>query len=227
VQHLDGQELAQKLLDLIDSYKFDEQIATYTSLNQLQDDISAISNTTDICSTMNTTGVDDATSLSAFMQLTYDFYGALFVADGAEEISPSEDPTQLLYSSMNPVYVYFWASTLVVLISSMIMLRLIRRFKADVFDFISMFTRGFMAAGVIALIAIKVTPEAHIKYLFSIAMLPTLCAILFVIICGDRIGRLLSVRRALHKARNSNEVRNDSSSDSKGGYVQVENEVLQ
>jgi hypothetical protein len=204
-RHLDGQALGEKLFKIIDVYDFGILHPTAAQYIQMRDIIEQIEKVPGICSATNTTNVtslfdnDSPPAFVPFKNLLSHFTTALFVSDGAEEILPTveESAFALLDRSVKIIYLYYWSSVLVMLLTIIFLYRLTntKAYKDyDVADLCSMLGRWVMALLAASLIALYGKKSAWTDFVTSRAMLPTLCGILSFVVVVDRLGRLLRAR---------------------------------
>jgi hypothetical protein len=204
-QHLDGKVLGEKLLRLVDNYDFGVLHPTADQYIRMRNIIDEIEEIPGICSIQNTANVTTVFHLGSpifprFNELLYHFATALFISDGAEEILPAAtelDAFALLQRSVTTIYLYYWSSVLVMLLT-LIALYCLSNHKSyrhyDVADYCSTGVRAIMAimaAGLVALYADKVAWQDSIA---SRAMLPTLGGVLTLVVVGDAVGRRLRAR---------------------------------
>jgi hypothetical protein len=205
-KHLDGKLLGDKLLRLVDAYDFGVMHPTADQYIRMRVLIKEIEKTSGVCSVANTSGVVSifdltSSSFGDFKELLYDFATALFISDGAEDILPagSKDAFALLERSVITIYLYYWSSVLVALLTLLILYRLSHPRKYHVGDYFSMGVRIAMALLAVGLVALYGDKTTWLSFIASRAMLPTLTSILATVVIGDRVGRLLR-RRALRKS---------------------------
>ncbi|TLD35716.1 Low temperature requirement A [Venturia nashicola] len=204
-QHLDGAELSNILLKLIQKYEFGVMHPTAGEFLVMKEDIAAIGNAKGICSAANTAGVTtvffanaESKGFGAFQELLYHFARALFISDGAEEVPKSRkgrDGFELLERSIITVYLYYWASVLAMLLTLTILYRLNRPTDNDIGDFLSYVGRTSMAILAVALISIYGNTIAWTDFIASSAMLPTLCSMIAIVLAFDWLGRRLRVKK--------------------------------
>jgi hypothetical protein len=202
-KHLDGKVLGDKLMRLVDAYDFGVLHPTADQYIRMREAVFEIGNIPGICSVQNTLGkstvFDPITeAYPRFKELLYHFATALFISDGAEEISASsaQDAFALMERSIVTIYLYYWSSVLAMLFTVILLYMLNRRKGNDLAYYCSIAGRCIMAVFTVVLVALYSDTSAWTSFITSRAMLPTLCGILSFVVLVDWVGRRIRVTKA-------------------------------
>ncbi|KAF1991551.1 hypothetical protein K402DRAFT_459537 [Aulographum hederae CBS 113979] len=203
--HLDGDNLALSLFKMLGHFKFREYLSLMKQVHGIDYSVYEIGHTPGICSVEATQGVQHIAwdpKFPLIQNLTMEFAGGLFLAIDDEDMPPNANPSELLLSSIMTVYIYFWTSVLAILVCFVVMMYLVRRYKADVADYLSIgarFAVVLVACGLLSLYSSESYFDSWLGFISSLAMLPTLVALLLVIIIADRMGSWWSIKRLTKK----------------------------
>jgi hypothetical protein len=187
---LDGDELVGKLQDVIDYYKFSSKIETYWYNETAYMIADQIGQAHGICSAQNvTTYTEDLTTWPEdFYQLTITMFDGVYTGLGIKmpvDKLKVKDATDIAVDSWKIVYAYFWASFGILITCSIIFLILIRRHKADTFDFVSIISRACVATVSFSLLSVIWKPSLLYEYISSWAILPTALLLLILVLFFD------------------------------------------
>jgi hypothetical protein len=196
--HLDGQKLQDKLQSLLEYFELDSKVETKSFYTQAEWAIWNVGNATNICSQQNTTEYnmgedDDGTWPGALKNVSHLLNNGLYTGLGMKipvDKLENYSPLEVGLKGFELVYLYFWSSFCLLLISLIIFLFLIRRHKADLFDFTSVISRCLtlgVGAAMLALMSNTVQLHAVIE---SPALLPICVVFLFLILVSDKLSSL-------------------------------------
>jgi hypothetical protein len=196
-QNLDGTALVDAIVASVNSLKLEEKLESKDQAALVIQEVTSLANVSGICSVANTTNLPGRTPFPAtFSDIMVDVFGALFQATGIN-LPKNVDPSELAGSTFITVYIYYWAAIWLTFTSFAALFWLTRHKerRAVIFDRIAISSRvGAAIVGAIGgIVAASKTFLYH--YIRSPAILPTVTVILFVVLCCDRVGRQLSVRR--------------------------------
>jgi len=90
------------------------------------------------------------------------------------------------------VYVYYWASMLVLILVMTMLLYLIRKHRADLFDWISMISRAIVFVVCALFLAVAASDEILYGLISTTALVPTVMGLLFLLNVLDRSGKVLA-----------------------------------
>ena len=190
-QNLDGAALRDKILDLVSYYQLDKKAETWQYYIYSLNDTYIIGNSSGICSKANITKYeDDGNWPDAFIDAGSDISNGLYVALGMKlPVSKLKEytPLEIAVKGWKIVYMYFWASFATVMITYILFLILIRRHKADLFDFTSIIIRSLVLAASVAMMALWSNPEKLYSAIGKPALLPIAVVLMFIIFVTDKI----------------------------------------
>jgi hypothetical protein len=188
----DGQTLQDSLLEMLEYWNFEGKAETLPIQEKVLAEIYDIGNATGICSLSNITEYDKTGEVPlAFGQMMFQMFDGVYVGlgmklpvDKLEKYSASGIAVQ----SWQLVYLYFWVSFCLFVICTIVFMVLIRRHRADVFDFVSIGIRLVALAVGGALIALIGNDNGLYSFLASPGILPTCLSLLFLILFFDRLS---------------------------------------
>lgn len=206
-EHLDGEELGEKLNATVAYYQFDGKIDTKAMFEggvvpQIQLLTSSLYQ--GVCSEANVTlleteNSEGSTFPAAFNKLTDYVLTTLFSGMGIKldpKMLAEKNPETMAWESFDTVYLYWWSSLAVLLLCYMSFLYMIRRHKADFADYFSQITRGLMAVACICAVALGASNlgllHATIETPF---LLPIAASILAFINYSDKLARQIANKR--------------------------------
>jgi hypothetical protein len=121
--------------------------------------------------------------------LLEDIGGAMYAAMGTK-IPKGERAADIAGDAWHITYNYYWGAFTLFLVVNIALLYLVRKAKADFFDWLSMLIRLIaLGLSVVLLVLGIVSDEFYSLYIVSPAMVPTAALILFVIVSIDALGR--------------------------------------
>jgi hypothetical protein len=197
LENLDGQKLQDKLMGLLDYYELDGKLETRSFFYEAQSAIWKIGNATSICSSDKaddyTFGDEnkDSNWPAAFKDLSYAISNGMYTGLGMKlpvDKLEKHSPLEVGLNAWKLVYLYFWSSFCLLVLCLVIFLFLIRRHKADLFDYTSVISRMsafFVGAAMLALMANDIKIYAAIE---SPALLPVCVVLLFLILVSDKLS---------------------------------------
>jgi len=194
-ENLDGEKLTKALTYLLEYFKFDSKVETLNIETTTLEWIWAAGNKTGICSPevaeeFKETGEWVQNEVSTVMIHIWD---GVYQGIGMKikpELMEKQYSTQIALQSWKIVYLYYWVSFSLLIACSIVFLFLIRRHRADVFDFVSIIIRLIACAVGIVLIALITNEEALYTVLASPALLPLVLVLLCLILFFDKISAM-------------------------------------
>ena len=191
-EHLDGEKLRDKLLDLVAYWDFEKKIETYGYTARTATHIYAVGNSTGICSVANATRyAEEKEWPKDFYEMMIEMYDGVYRGLGMKMNAKKLDTygaSTIAVNSWKVVYLYYWASFCLLVICSISFMFLIRRHRADLFDFVSVIVR-FVALGVGGImIALVANQNALYAFIGSPGVLPTCVSLLFLISVFDKLS---------------------------------------
>ena len=195
--HLDGQKLQDKLQYLLEYFELDSKYETKSFYNQAQSAIWSVGNATNICSQQNTTeynmGEEDDDWPGALKNVSHLLNNGLYTGLGMKiPVDKLKDysPLEVGLKGFELVYLYFWSSFCLLLVCLIIFLLLIRRHKADLFDFTSIIFRSLTLGVGGAMLALMADTERLHAVIESPALLPICVVFLFLILVSDKLSSI-------------------------------------
>jgi small-conductance mechanosensitive channel len=213
-QHLDGQVLASNLTKNIDYFKINESARGTLALHYVWKEIAILGNTTDVCSSANTTNVSqELFGLPlTFAQFFNRAMGAMFQAFDMD-IPPEDDANSSLHVALRSwivVYTYFWSAIILLLVCYTITALLAEVDERGHWRSISRYAnlsivlRAAMIVLAAVMLALGVISRPYYYfvqyYIASSWILPTVVLAFWVICVGDRLEKLW-VRRMIGKTK--------------------------
>lgn len=190
-ENLDGKKLADKLQILLAYFELDKKDSTLIYNDIVQISIDNLGNATGICSKANAAKyVTFADWPEDLMIVDQGLANGLFVGLGMKiPIDKLEKytPLEVALKAWKIVYMYYWASFCTVILSLIIFLILIRRHKADLFDYTSIIFRSLVFGSGAAMMALLAAPVRLYNAISSPALLPICVVLLFLTLCVDKI----------------------------------------
>lgn len=194
-EHLDGQKLQDKLMDLLDYFELDKKFETTGFFMYVEEAIWEIGNSTGICSPENSAEYSgtEGSWPDAFVMVDSGISNGMYTGLGMKlPVDKLDDytPLEVAVQGWRLVYMYFWSSFCLLIACLIIFLFLIRRHKADLFDFTSVIFR-FLVLGVGgAMMALMAQNVRLYNALSSPALLPICVVLLFLILVVDKLSAL-------------------------------------
>jgi hypothetical protein len=191
--NLDGSKLRDKLQYLLDYFELDSKIETRLWFYEAEDAIFKLGNSTGICAPGKAAGYEDGDKgwpldfvrvSSAISNGLYVGLGMKLPANKLDEFEPLEIATE----GWQLVYMYYWSCFCALIICLIIFLFLIRRHKADLFDFTSIISR-FIVLGIGgALLGLIADKERLYTALGTPMLLPICVILLFLVMLTDKLS---------------------------------------
>jgi hypothetical protein len=193
VDALDGAKLRDKLMYLLNYFELDSKLETKMWFYEAEDAIWSLGNATGICAPgkgASYENTDEGWPLdfhrvsSAISNGLYVGLGMKLPVNKLDEFEPLEIATK----GWQLVYMYYWSCFCALITCLIIFLFLIRRHKADLFDFTSIITRLLVlgiGASMLALIANK---ERLYAALGTPMLLPICVILLFLVMLTDKLS---------------------------------------
>jgi len=199
----DGLVLQSSLLKMLDYWSFDSKPETLPMYEKVLISIYEIGNSTNICSAESIAEYQATDDLPvAFYEVLFNMFDGVFVGLGMKlpmDKLEKYSATGVAIQSWQLVYLYFWICFCFFIICTIVFMVLIRRHRADVFDFVSIGIRLIVLGVGGALIALVGNEEALYTFLSSPAVLPTCLSLLCLILVLDRLSAAFS-NWLLHKS---------------------------
>jgi hypothetical protein len=193
-QHLDGASLRDALTVLVEKYQFKSKAETYNYYNSMMTTVYTIGNSTGICSVHNATTYDGPTWPDSFTYLdqaiSNGIYSGLGVKMPIDKLEAYMEPIEIAEKSWWLTYLYFWSCFCLLIISLIVFLFLIRRHKVDLFDYVSILTRGLVLGAGGAMLAVLASQQRLVQILNSPFILPVCVVLLFIILTCDKLTSL-------------------------------------
>ena len=201
IQHLDGTALANALTTVVKSMKLEEKLESKDQAQIVLTEVLAIANQTGICSEANTTNLAALQKFpNDFNEIMIDILGAIFQSTGIK-LPSGVDPSELARSTFLTVYMYYWASILITMLSFAALFWLTKHKEQRAFLFENVAIGARVATALIAAIfgALAASQTGLYYYIKSPGILPTVASLFFLVVCADRVGRQICVRRLLQE----------------------------
>ncbi|KAF1359991.1 hypothetical protein EJ07DRAFT_165635 [Lizonia empirigonia] len=179
-QNLDRAKLRDALTKMVDYYQFKTKLDTYGYYDDIMISVYNIGNDTGICSPQNVTSYSDESWPYEFNYIDNAISNGIYSGLGVKL------PIEKLNWSLT--YLYFWACFCVLILSLIIFLFLIRRHKADVFDYVSIIIRCLVLGAGAASLAVLADTQRLFDLLSSPAILPMAVVLLFIVLCCDKLA---------------------------------------
>ncbi|PVH72039.1 hypothetical protein DL98DRAFT_596367 [Cadophora sp. DSE1049] len=204
IQHLDGTALANALTTVVKSMKLEEKLESKDQAQLVLTEVVAIANRTGICSEANTANLTALQKFPTdFNEIMIDILGAIFQSTGIK-LPSGVDPSELARSTFMTVYIYYWASIFITMLSfaALFWLTKHKEQRAVLFENLAMGAR--IAIALIAAIfgAIAASQTGLYYYIKSPGILPTVASLFFLVVCADRVRRQICVQRLLKERGN-------------------------
>lgn len=193
-QNLNGSKLRDKLVELLEYFELDRKLETRSYFNQVSTAIYKIGNATNICSPTNATSYvkdehnhwpDDFVTIdSGIANGVYVGLGMKLPIDKLEKYQPIQVATQGWWL----VYMYYWACFCAMMLCLIVFLLLIRRHKADLFDFTSVISRTIVLGVGAALLGLIADKERLYAALATPMLLPICVILMFLVLCIDKLS---------------------------------------
>ncbi|KAF5853819.1 hypothetical protein GGP41_006590 [Bipolaris sorokiniana] len=199
LENLDGEKLQDKLMDLLDYYELDGKLETRSFFHEARNAIWKIGNTTDICLSDKSDGYTFADENkysnwpAAFKDLSYAISNGLYTGLGMKlpmDKLEKHSPLEVGLHAWKLVYLYFWTSFCILVLCLVIFLFLIRRHKADLFDYTSVISRMSAFCVGAAMLALMANDAKIYAAIESPALLPVCVVLLFLILVCDKLSCL-------------------------------------
>ncbi|PVI04200.1 hypothetical protein DM02DRAFT_651805 [Periconia macrospinosa] len=189
-ENQDGQTLENTLFEMLEYFNFEAKAETVHLQAKVMDKIYEIGNMTGICSTKNTTDHTAPDELPVKLDdMMLQLFDGVYVGLGMKlPVDKRDTASSIAVESWRLVYMYYWISFCLFIMCSIAFLVLIRRHRADLFDYISIGVRLIVLAVGGALIALISNENGLYSFLASPAVLPTCLILLFLVILFDRLS---------------------------------------
>jgi hypothetical protein len=198
-EHLDGQKLQKALKYLLDYFELDSKVETYGFFEEAQVAIWNIGNATGICSPANATTYEDVDNYAHgtwpqdFKNVEVLLSNGMYIGLGMKlpvDKLETTTPLGVAVGGWKLVYLYYWSSFCLLIACLIIFLILIRRHKADLFDFTSIISRSLALGVGGAMLALLSDDNRLYTAISSPALLPMVVVLLFLLLISDKISAL-------------------------------------
>ncbi|KAF1852171.1 uncharacterized protein K460DRAFT_352001 [Cucurbitaria berberidis CBS 394.84] len=192
-ENLDGRKLQEKLLTLLDYFELDKKVETTGFFQYVEQAAYGIGNATGICSPTNATSYNEDRWPKDFIKVEQGITNGLYTGLGIKvPITKLQKytPLEVALHSWRLVYMYFWSSFCLLIVCLIIFLFLIRRHKADLFDFTTIIFRVLVLAGGGAMMGLMANNVTLYNVISSPALLPICVVLLFLILVVDKLSAL-------------------------------------
>jgi hypothetical protein len=199
--HLDGEELRDALLEIVEYFQFQSKTDTSDYQTIIEENIYSIGNATGICSAERTDQYSTGNWPSDFVVVDQAISNGLYTGLGVkipiDKLREYMSPIDIAMKSWRITYMYYWSSFCLLITCLLIFLVLIRRHKADTFDFVSLITRCLVLIAGGAMMAIMASDRRLYELISSPAVLPACVVLLFLILVADKLSAVWSNYRLL------------------------------
>jgi hypothetical protein len=187
LDNLDGPSLQKALTKVSDYYQFDQKAETLLAMFNVEHTLEVIGNTTDLCTPDNAAIYANSDYPIELWDWLVETFSGIYEGLGMK--LPKNDnrvAAEVAIRSWKVVYLYYWSCFATVMLCSFLFLVLIRKHRADVFDYVSLMIRAVCIAAGAVLIGIGFSRDVLYTYLGSPAILPTLLGMLFLVLVFDK-----------------------------------------
>lgn len=193
-QNFDGTKLRDALTKMVDYYQFKTKLDTYAYYDDIMISVYSIGNDTNICSQQNVTSYISGAWPAEFNYMdnaiSNGIYSGLGVKMPIDKLEAYIEPIDIAEKTWFLTYLYFWSCFCVLIISLIVFLFLIRRHKADAFDYVSIVMRCLVLGAGGASLAILSSKQRLFDLLNSPAILPIAVLLLFAVVIADKVTSL-------------------------------------
>jgi hypothetical protein len=198
-EHLNGQKLQDKLQYLLEYFELDTKFETLGAFYSAQTAIWNIGNATGICSPENAATYQDidnyqnGTWPQEFKDVDLYLSNGMYIGLGVKlpvDKLETTTPLEVAVGGWRLVYLYYWSSFCLLIACLIIFLILIRRHKADLFDFTSIISRSLALGVGGAMLALLSNDNRLYAAISSPALLPMVVLLLFLILVIDKLSTL-------------------------------------
>ena len=184
VDQLDGPSLMKALKKVSDYYQFNEKSETMSAVDKVNHALQIIGNTTNLCTPQN---MESHTEWpDELWNWLFETLLGIYESIGMKLPKIENVSAAASIRTWKVVYMYYWSCFVVVMLCSSLFLLLIRKHRADVFDYVSLMIRGVAVVGGIVLIGVGFSADTLYAYMGSAAVLPTIVGMLFLVLVFDK-----------------------------------------
>jgi hypothetical protein len=188
--HLDGKDLRDKLLAVVKYLSLDKKVASLIWLDEIQNDVYAIGNSTGICRA-GVTGTSVLDLPDTFFNLYGHTAAAIYSALGLS-LPVDKDVIAVMIESWKLVYRYFWSAFLILIGCFLVVMIMIRTTKVDAFDYMTFFNRAAAVIVAASLLGLSASKDLMYRIMETPWILPIAVILLYLIILLDRIGATIA-----------------------------------
>ncbi|KAF2036067.1 hypothetical protein EK21DRAFT_106173 [Setomelanomma holmii] len=192
-ENLDGTKLRDSLMKLLGYFELDSKIETYAWYQEAQYHIYNLGNTTGICAKANATTYEASGWPDDFVRVDSSISNGMYLGLGIKlPVKKLEewDPLDIAVESWELVYMYYWSCFCALILCLIIFLILIRRHKADLFDFTSIISRCLVLGVGAALLAVIANKTRLHAVLSTPWLLPICVILLFLVMTTDKLSAI-------------------------------------
>lgn len=188
VDKLDGAKLRDKLIYLLNYFELDTKIETLNFYKEAKTAIFSLGNSTGVCTNASDDWPEGFWNVSS--AISNGIYVGLGMKIPAKKLEEGFEPLDIAVDSWELVYMYYWGCFCVLIGCLIAFLVLIRRHKADLFDFSSIISR-FIVLGVGgALLGLYADKEKLYLALETPMLLPICVILMFLILVTDKLSSI-------------------------------------
>lgn len=190
---LDGGKLRDKLMTLLAYFELDTKKETTTFYKESLQAIYKIGNETGICAAGKAAGYEDSGWPMEFRNVSASISNGIYVGLGMKIPTKKLDefePIEIAFKAWELVYMYYWSCFCVLILCLIIFLFLIRRHKADLFDYTSVISRTIVLGVSGALLGLWAKKEALYEALATPMLLPICVILMFLIMVSDKLSSI-------------------------------------
>lgn len=191
--NLSGEKLRDSLFKTLNYFQLDKKLETRPWFLEALDSIYKLGNTTDVCAPGKVNSYNDGNWPKDIVAVNSAISNGLYVGLGMKlPVKKLEEyePLEIALNSWKLVYMYYWICFCVLMLCLIVFLLMIRRHRADLFDFTSVISRT-LALGVGAALLGLIANKQQLYGALSTPMLLPICVILmFLILVIDKLSAL-------------------------------------
>ncbi|KAF2830010.1 hypothetical protein CC86DRAFT_344876 [Ophiobolus disseminans] len=192
---LDGAKLRDALFKVLDYFELDKKLETLFWFEEAESYIYKIGNSTGICAGGKADGYlsEDGSWPDDILHVNSAISNGLYVGLGMKlPVNKLEEyePLAIALNSWRLVYMYYWSCFCALMLCLIIFLFLIRRHKADLFDFTSIISRVLVLGVGGALLGLIANEERLYGALATPMLLPICVILMFLIMVTDKLSAL-------------------------------------
>lgn len=190
---LDGAKLRDKLMTLVAYFELDTKKETASFLEEALEAVYKIGNETGICAAGKAAGYEEDGWPMEFVNVSASLSNGIYVGLGMK--IPTKkleefEPIEIAYKAWELVYMYYWSCFCVLILCLIIFLFLIRRHKADLFDYTSVISRVLVLGVSGALLGLWAKKDSLYQALGTPMLLPICVILMFLVMVSDKLSSI-------------------------------------